>query len=84
MKRLVAIVAAAVMALASAFGGVANAQHHHAAKHHAAHHKLAKHAAAAESQETGTEESTEGGLGDGPGGHEDPAGEANHEFEGVE
>jgi hypothetical protein len=83
-KRLVAIMSGAVLALATAFSGVAYAQHH-VTKHHAVHHsKAGKHATASESEETGTEESTEEGLGDGPGGHEDPPGEVDHQFEGAE
>jgi hypothetical protein len=80
-KRLIAILAALAIAAMTAGGGVAYAQHHAAKTHHATHHK-AKHAApqGTEGEETATEE----GVGDGPGGHEDPAGEVDHQFEGVE
>jgi hypothetical protein len=75
-KRLIAILAALAIAAMTAGGGVAYAQH--SARHHATHHVKA-------ASEPGEETTPGEEPSDGPGGHEDePGGEVDHQFEGVE
>jgi hypothetical protein len=92
IKRLTTAIALLASAAVLAVGGVALAQstgraHHKKATHHAVKAKQrAAHASESASESAGetSGESSESAPSDGPGGHEDPPGEVDQQFEGEQ